>query len=144
MNANRFRKTLWISKYFHSILTRKVHNISVCWTILKYSLWWHYFLCNTHSTEEIKFSAVVSLKDSYISVLYFSVDIQTQIEKWDDVSFHGDRSSKVHPSAERTSSSSRAPSKEILWYNFLLSLQKYFQPSFLTSQKCLLDNKSYH
>uniref|UniRef100_A0A8C9NGT7 PEX5-related protein n=1 Tax=Serinus canaria TaxID=9135 RepID=A0A8C9NGT7_SERCA len=44
------------------------------------------------------------------------VDIQTQIEKWDDVSFHGDRSSKAHPSAERTSSSSsRAPSKEILW-----------------------------
>ncbi|XP_063023324.1 PEX5-related protein isoform X11 [Melospiza melodia melodia] len=44
-----------------------------------------------------------------------AVDIQTQIEKWDDVSFHGDRSSKAHPSAERTSSSSRAPSKEILW-----------------------------
>ncbi|OXB82474.1 UNVERIFIED_CONTAM: hypothetical protein H355_000732 [Colinus virginianus] len=44
------------------------------------------------------------------------VDIQTQIEKWDDVNFHGDRSSKVHPSAERTSSSSsRAPSKELLW-----------------------------
>ncbi|XP_074403500.1 PEX5-related protein isoform X8 [Zonotrichia albicollis] len=44
-----------------------------------------------------------------------AVDIQTQIEKWDDVSFHGDRSSKAHPSAERTSTSSRAPSKEILW-----------------------------
>ncbi|XP_071294114.1 PEX5-related protein isoform X11 [Agelaius tricolor] len=44
-----------------------------------------------------------------------AVDIQTQIEKWDDVSFHGDRSSKAHPSAERTSASSRAPSKEILW-----------------------------
>ncbi|XP_021251904.1 PEX5-related protein isoform X3 [Numida meleagris] len=45
-----------------------------------------------------------------------AVDIQTQIEKWDDVNFHGDRSCKVHPSAERTSSSSsRAPSKELLW-----------------------------
>ncbi|XP_032862300.2 PEX5-related protein isoform X5 [Tyto alba] len=44
-----------------------------------------------------------------------AVDIQTQIEKWDDVNFHGDRSSKVHPSTERTSSSSRAPSKELLW-----------------------------
>ncbi|KAM9378595.1 PEX5-related protein [Phaethornis superciliosus] len=43
------------------------------------------------------------------------VDIQTQIEKWDDVSFHGDRNSKVHPSSERTSASSRAPSKELLW-----------------------------
>lgn len=71
-------------------------------------------------------SEVVCLKDSYFSILYFSVDIQTQIEKWDDVSFHGDRSSKVHPSAERTSSSSRAPSKEILWYSFLLSLKNIF------------------
>ncbi|KAM4659288.1 PEX5-related protein isoform 4-T4 [Amazona ochrocephala] len=44
-----------------------------------------------------------------------AVDIQTQLEKWDDVNFHGDRSSKAHPSAERTSSSSRAPSKELLW-----------------------------
>ncbi|XP_057256451.1 PEX5-related protein isoform X7 [Pezoporus wallicus] len=44
-----------------------------------------------------------------------AVDIQTQLEKWDDVSFPGDRSSKAHPSAERTSSSSRAPSKELLW-----------------------------
>ncbi|XP_015727373.1 PEX5-related protein isoform X4 [Coturnix japonica] len=45
-----------------------------------------------------------------------AVDIQTQIEKWDDVNFPGDRSCKVHPSAERTStSSSRAPSKELLW-----------------------------
>ncbi|XP_051482620.1 PEX5-related protein isoform X4 [Apus apus] len=43
------------------------------------------------------------------------VDIQTQLEKWDDVSYHGDRSSKVHPSTERGSSSSRAPSKELLW-----------------------------
>ncbi|XP_051482626.1 PEX5-related protein isoform X9 [Apus apus] len=44
-----------------------------------------------------------------------AVDIQTQLEKWDDVSYHGDRSSKVHPSTERGSSSSRAPSKELLW-----------------------------
>ncbi|XP_061209502.1 PEX5-related protein isoform X7 [Neopsephotus bourkii] len=44
-----------------------------------------------------------------------AVDIQTQLEKWDDVNFPGDRSSKAHPSAERTSSSSRAPSKELLW-----------------------------
>ncbi|XP_019329865.1 PREDICTED: PEX5-related protein isoform X1 [Aptenodytes forsteri] len=44
-----------------------------------------------------------------------AVDIQTHLEKWDDVNFHGDRSSKVHPSTERPSSSSRAPSKELLW-----------------------------
>ncbi|XP_048810980.1 PEX5-related protein isoform X4 [Lagopus muta] len=45
-----------------------------------------------------------------------AVDIQTQIEKWDDVNFPGDRNCKVHPSAERTSSSSsRAQSKELLW-----------------------------
>ncbi|XP_069720778.1 PEX5-related protein isoform X2 [Phaenicophaeus curvirostris] len=42
------------------------------------------------------------------------VDIQTQLEKWDDVNFHGDKSSKGQPSTERISSS-RAPSKELLW-----------------------------
>ncbi|XP_019358889.1 PREDICTED: PEX5-related protein isoform X1 [Gavialis gangeticus] len=42
------------------------------------------------------------------------VNIQTQLEKWDEVNFHGDRTSKGHPSTERTSSS-RAPSKELLW-----------------------------
>ncbi|XP_033285359.1 PEX5-related protein isoform X3 [Orcinus orca] len=43
------------------------------------------------------------------------VDIQTQLEKWDDVKFHGDRNSKGHPMAERKSSSSRTGSKELLW-----------------------------
>ncbi|XP_037695860.1 PEX5-related protein isoform X2 [Choloepus didactylus] len=43
------------------------------------------------------------------------VDIQTQLEKWDDVKFHGDRSSKGHPMAERKSCSSRTGSKELLW-----------------------------
>ncbi|XP_014461669.1 PEX5-related protein [Alligator mississippiensis] len=42
------------------------------------------------------------------------VDIQTQLEKWDEVNFRGDRTSKGHPATERTSSS-RAPSKELLW-----------------------------
>ncbi|XP_021399080.1 PEX5-related protein isoform X8 [Lonchura striata] len=65
-----------------------------------------------------------------------AVDIQTQIEKWDDASFHGDRSSKVHPSAERTSSSSRAPSKEILW-----STENRSQ-SELTNVKSALDSDS--
>ncbi|XP_061049360.1 PEX5-related protein isoform X1 [Eubalaena glacialis] len=43
------------------------------------------------------------------------VDIQTQLEKWDDVKFHGDRNGKGHPMAERKSSSSRTGSKELLW-----------------------------
>ncbi|XP_028922276.1 PEX5-related protein isoform X2 [Ornithorhynchus anatinus] len=43
------------------------------------------------------------------------VDIQTQVEKWDEVKFHGDRNSKGHPVAERKPSSSRTGSKEILW-----------------------------
>ncbi|XP_024610875.1 PEX5-related protein isoform X1 [Neophocaena asiaeorientalis asiaeorientalis] len=43
------------------------------------------------------------------------VDIQTQLEKWDDVKFHGDRNSKGHPMVERKSSSSRTGSKELLW-----------------------------
>nr|KAF6379788.1 peroxisomal biogenesis factor 5 like [Myotis myotis] len=43
------------------------------------------------------------------------LDIQTQLEKWDDVKFHGDRSSKGHPMAERKSCSSRTGSKELLW-----------------------------
>ncbi|XP_054567313.1 PEX5-related protein isoform X4 [Eptesicus fuscus] len=44
-----------------------------------------------------------------------TADIQTQLEKWDDVKFHGDRSSKGHPMAERKSCSSRTGSKELLW-----------------------------
>ncbi|XP_023979946.1 PEX5-related protein isoform X6 [Physeter macrocephalus] len=44
-----------------------------------------------------------------------TADIQTQLEKWDDVKFHGDRNSKGHPMAERKSSSSRTGSKELLW-----------------------------
>ncbi|KAM6159837.1 PEX5-related protein isoform 8-T8 [Erethizon dorsatum] len=43
------------------------------------------------------------------------VDIQTQLEKWDDVKFHGDQNSKGHPMAERKSCSSRTGSKELLW-----------------------------
>uniref|UniRef100_A0A2R8MJU7 PEX5-related protein n=1 Tax=Callithrix jacchus TaxID=9483 RepID=A0A2R8MJU7_CALJA len=43
------------------------------------------------------------------------LDIQTQLEKWDDVKFHGDRNSKGHPMAERKSCSSRTGSKELLW-----------------------------
>ncbi|KAM6198938.1 PEX5-related protein isoform 2-T2 [Sarcoramphus papa] len=65
-----------------------------------------------------------------------AVDIQTQLEKWDDVSFHGDRSSKVHPSTERTTSSSRAPSKELLW-----STENRSQ-SELTNVKSALDSDS--
>ncbi|KAM6065070.1 PEX5-related protein isoform 5-T5 [Theristicus caerulescens] len=63
-------------------------------------------------------------------------DIQTRLEKWDDVSFRGDRSSKVHPSTERTSSSSRAPSKELLW-----STENRSQ-SELTNVKSALDSDS--
>ncbi|XP_024901839.1 PEX5-related protein isoform X5 [Pteropus alecto] len=44
-----------------------------------------------------------------------TADIQTQLEKWDDVKFHGDRNSKSHPMAERKSCSSRTGSKELLW-----------------------------
>ncbi|KAI4579004.1 hypothetical protein MJG53_000879 [Ovis ammon polii x Ovis aries] len=44
-----------------------------------------------------------------------TADIQTQLEKWDDVKFPGDRNSKGHPMAERKSSSSRTGSKELLW-----------------------------
>nr|XP_006971185.1 PEX5-related protein isoform X17 [Peromyscus maniculatus bairdii] len=43
------------------------------------------------------------------------LDIQTQLEKWEDVKFHGDRTSKGHLMAERKSCSSRAGSKELLW-----------------------------
>ncbi|XP_059247465.1 PEX5-related protein isoform X3 [Mustela nigripes] len=43
------------------------------------------------------------------------LDIQTQLEKWDDVKFHGDRNSKGHQMAERKSCSSRTGSKELLW-----------------------------
>ncbi|XP_054436907.1 PEX5-related protein isoform X4 [Pteronotus mesoamericanus] len=42
-----------------------------------------------------------------------TADIQTQLEKWDDVKFHGDH--KSHPMAERKSCSSRTGSKELLW-----------------------------
>ncbi|XP_049994334.1 PEX5-related protein isoform X1 [Alexandromys fortis] len=43
------------------------------------------------------------------------LDIQTQLEKWDDVKLHGDRTSKGHLLAERKSCSSRTGSKELLW-----------------------------
>ncbi|XP_060028001.1 PEX5-related protein isoform X4 [Erinaceus europaeus] len=43
------------------------------------------------------------------------LDIQTQLEKWDNVKFHGDRNTKGHAMAERKSCSSRTGSKELLW-----------------------------
>ncbi|XP_033006600.1 PEX5-related protein isoform X4 [Lacerta agilis] len=43
------------------------------------------------------------------------VNIQAQLEKWDDVKFHGDRASRGIPAPERKPSSTRAPSKEFLW-----------------------------
>ncbi|XP_077204427.1 PEX5-related protein isoform X3 [Paroedura picta] len=43
------------------------------------------------------------------------VNIQAQLEKWDEVKFHGDRASKGYPAPERKPSSSRAPSKEFVW-----------------------------
>ncbi|XP_060098548.1 PEX5-related protein isoform X3 [Heteronotia binoei] len=43
------------------------------------------------------------------------VNIQAQLEKWDEVKFHGDRASKGYPAPERKPSSSRAPSKEFIW-----------------------------
>nr|XP_008104190.1 PREDICTED: PEX5-related protein isoform X3 [Anolis carolinensis] len=42
------------------------------------------------------------------------VNIQAQLEKWDDVKFHGDRLSKGFPAPEKKTSS-RASSKEFLW-----------------------------
>ncbi|KAM6224997.1 PEX5-related protein isoform 6-T6 [Rhynchocyon petersi] len=44
-----------------------------------------------------------------------TADIQTQLEKWDDVKFHGDQNSKGLPMADRKSCSSRTGSKELLW-----------------------------
>ncbi|XP_038600133.1 PEX5-related protein isoform X8 [Tachyglossus aculeatus] len=44
-----------------------------------------------------------------------AVDIQTQLEKWDEVKFHGDRNSKGQPVVEKKPSSSSTGSKEILW-----------------------------
>ncbi|XP_053168264.1 PEX5-related protein isoform X2 [Hemicordylus capensis] len=43
------------------------------------------------------------------------VNIQAQLDKWDEVKFHGERAGKGYPAPERKSSSSRAPSKEYLW-----------------------------
>ncbi|XP_069881948.1 PEX5-related protein isoform X3 [Dipodomys merriami] len=64
------------------------------------------------------------------------VDIQTQLEKWDDVKFHGDRNSKGHPMAERKSCSSRAGSKELLW-----SAEHRSQPE-LSGGKSALNSES--
>ncbi|XP_016073567.1 PREDICTED: PEX5-related protein isoform X3 [Miniopterus natalensis] len=64
------------------------------------------------------------------------LDIQTQLEKWDDVKFHGDRSSKGHPMAERKSCSSRAGSKELLW-----SSEHRSQPE-LSAGKSALNSES--
>ncbi|XP_040126053.1 PEX5-related protein isoform X8 [Ictidomys tridecemlineatus] len=64
------------------------------------------------------------------------VDIQTQLEKWDDVKFHGERNSKGHPMAERKSCSSRTGSKELLW-----SSEHRSQPE-LSSGKSALNSES--
>ncbi|XP_049631798.1 PEX5-related protein isoform X2 [Suncus etruscus] len=64
------------------------------------------------------------------------VDIQTQLEKWDDVKFHGDRNSKGHPLAERKTCSSRTGSKELLW-----SSEHRSQPE-LSSGKSALNSES--
>ncbi|XP_027956800.1 PEX5-related protein isoform X3 [Eumetopias jubatus] len=65
-----------------------------------------------------------------------TADIQTQLEKWDDVKFHGDRNSKGHPMAERKSCSSRTGSKELLW-----SSEHRSQPE-LSSGKSALNSES--
>ncbi|XP_052586643.1 PEX5-related protein isoform X12 [Peromyscus californicus insignis] len=64
------------------------------------------------------------------------VDIQTQLEKWEDVKFHGDRTSKGHLMAERKSCSSRAGSKELLW-----SSEHRSQPE-LSAGKSALNSES--
>ncbi|XP_038203569.1 PEX5-related protein isoform X6 [Arvicola amphibius] len=61
------------------------------------------FLCETKSEAIAK------------PVTSNTADIQTQLEKWDDVKLHGDRTSKGHLLAERKSCSSRTGSKELLW-----------------------------
>ncbi|CAH6789205.1 Pex5l [Phodopus roborovskii] len=60
------------------------------------------------------------------------LDIQTQLEKWDDVKFHGERTSKGHLMAERKSCSSRAGSKELLW-----SSEHRSQPELSTGKSAL-------
>ncbi|XP_028619118.1 PEX5-related protein isoform X3 [Grammomys surdaster] len=60
------------------------------------------------------------------------VDIQTQLEKWDDVKFHGDRTGKGHLMAERKSCSSRTGSKELLW-----SSEHRSQPELSTGKSAL-------
>ncbi|XP_043847802.1 PEX5-related protein isoform X3 [Dromiciops gliroides] len=64
------------------------------------------------------------------------VDIQTQLDKWDEVKFHGDRNSKGHAMAESKSTSSRTGSKELLW-----SSESRSQPE-LTSGKSALNSDS--
>ncbi|XP_066475872.1 PEX5-related protein isoform X2 [Tiliqua scincoides] len=44
-----------------------------------------------------------------------AVNIQAQLEKWDEAKFRGDKANKGYPLPERKPSSSRAPSKELLW-----------------------------
>ncbi|KAL6033849.1 hypothetical protein STEG23_033621, partial [Scotinomys teguina] len=64
------------------------------------------------------------------------LDIQTQLEKWDDVKFHGDRTSKGHLMSERKSCSSRTGSKELLW-----SSEHRSQPE-LSAGKSALNSES--
>ncbi|XP_076788381.1 PEX5-related protein isoform X10 [Arvicanthis niloticus] len=59
-------------------------------------------------------------------------DIQTQLEKWDDVKFHSDRTGKGHLMAERRSCSSRTGSKELLW-----SSEHRSQPELSTGKSAL-------
>ncbi|KAM9582843.1 PEX5-related protein isoform 7-T7 [Trichechus inunguis] len=65
-----------------------------------------------------------------------TADIQTQLEKWDDVKFHGDQTSKGLPMAERKSCSSRTGSKELLW-----SSEHRSQPE-LSVEKSTLNSES--
>ncbi|XP_036045227.1 PEX5-related protein isoform X9 [Onychomys torridus] len=64
------------------------------------------------------------------------LDIQTQLEKWEDVKFHSDRTSKGHLMAERKSCSSRTGSKELLW-----SSEHRSQPE-LSAGKSALNSES--
>ncbi|KAL1777563.1 PEX5-related protein isoform X1 [Sigmodon hispidus] len=64
------------------------------------------------------------------------LDIQTQLEKWEDVKFPGERTSKGHLMAERRSCSSKTGSKELLW-----SSEHRSQPE-LSAGKSALNSES--
>ncbi|KAJ7324742.1 hypothetical protein JRQ81_017762 [Phrynocephalus forsythii] len=64
------------------------------------------------------------------------VNIQAQLEKWDEVRFRGDKHAKGFSAPEKTPASSRAPSKEFLWSTENRS------PSELASVKTALESDS--